>query len=177
MGRTKSPCTVKRGCQSIVSPFTLLLYSRFRLLESPVNQADGHLEGLWGRVRKRRMKKERTLLNPSSELGKLGPNRTILRIQASSQKVRLSSRDQFKPETTDSDRSNCSCPPIPYYRCSYSIHAILPPPIASVLPLIISAPRLSCLSHYINHLPPRQYTPPTACQRPLTETQPSGIGR
>ena len=44
------------------------------------------------------MKKERTLLNPSSRLVKLGPNRTILQTQASSQKVRLSSRSISSPK-------------------------------------------------------------------------------
>ena len=130
-----------------------------------------------GSSTKKKNEKRKDFAKPKLKVGKARPKSNNFTDTSFKSKGQAFLEVQFKPEITDSDRSHCSCPPIPYYRCSYSIHAILPPSIASVLPLIISAPRLSYLSHYINHLPPRQYTHPTACQRPLAETQPSDIGR
>ena len=130
-----------------------------------------------GSSTKKKNEKRKDFAKPKLKVGKARPKPNNFTDTSFKSKGQAIIKVQFEFGITDPDRSHCSCPPIPYYRCSYSIHAILPPPIASLLPLIISAPRLSCLSHYINQLPPHQYTPPTACQRPLTETQPSDTGR
>ena len=130
-----------------------------------------------GSSTKKKNEKRKDFKKPKLKVGKSRPKPDNFTDTSFKAKGQCTLKTQVMTQIPDSDRSHRPCPPIPHHQCPHSIYAILPPPIPSLLPLIISTTRLPCLPHHSCYLLARRYTPPTACQRPPTESQPSNTGR
>ena len=130
-----------------------------------------------GSSRKRKNEKRKDFKKPKLKVGKARTKPDNFTDTSFKAKGRHMLKTLVKASMADSDRSYRPCSPVPHYYCPHSIPAILPPPIPSLLPLIVSTTRLSCLPYYSYHLSACYYTPPTACQRPPTEIKPSNTGR
>lgn len=130
-----------------------------------------------GSSARKKNEKRKDFKKPKLKVGKARPKPDNFTDTSFKAKGQYMFKTQVKTQIADTDRSHRPCPPVPHYQRPLSIHANLPPLIPSLLPLILSTTRLSCLSCCSYYLPAHQYTPPTACQRPPTETQPSHTGR
>lgn len=134
-------------------------------------------ERAMGSSTKRKNEKRKDFKKPKLKVGKARSKPDNFTDTSFKAKGRHMLKIHVKAQMADSDRSYRPCSPVPHYYCPHSIPAILPPPIPSLLPLIVSTTRLSCLPYYSYHLSACYYTPPTACQRPPTEIKPFNTGR